>query len=144
MAAVKHKLLVMCFGLTLFTGIAPAWAEIVVVVSAENANERMSRSVLTDLFLGRRHQFPNGEPVVPIDQRQGSQTYPEFYAEYAGQTPAQIRAHWSRLIFTGRGQPPRSVPDGQAMADAVADNPRAIGYLHSDLVDDRLRVVQIE
>lgn len=140
----KSKLLAIGLGLVLFTWTVPAWAEIVVVVSAENSTEQMSRSVLTDLFLGRRHQFPDGEPVVPIDQRQGSQAYPEFYAEYLGQTPAQIRAHWSRLIFTGRGQPPRSVPDGQAMADAVADNPRAIGYLHPDLVDDRLRVVQIE
>ncbi len=134
----------MGFGLAMASWLATTWAEVVVVVSAENTNESMSRSELTDLFLGRRYQFPDGAPAVPIDQRERSQAYPEFYAEYLGQTPAQVRAHWSRLIFTGRGRPPHSVPNGQAMADAVADNPRAIGYLHPDHLDDRLRVVQIE
>lgn len=138
------RLLAIGFGLALVSWVAPAWAEVVVVVSVENANERISQSELADLYLGRRNQFPDGKPAEPIDQREGSQAYPEFYAEYLGQTPAQIRSHWSRLIFTGRGQPPRSVPNDQAMADAIAENPRAIGYLDSDLVDSRLRVVQVE
>lgn len=140
----KRKLLAMTFGLAFASWFAPTWAEVVVVVSEENTNERIPRSELADLYLGRRNQFPNGEPAVPINQREGSPTYSEFYAKYLGQTPAQIRSHWSRLIFTGRGQPPRSVPSDRAMADAVAGNPRAIGYIDSDLVDSRLRVVQIE
>lgn len=140
----RHKLPAIGIGLALAFWFAPTWAEVVVVVSEENAIERISRSELADLYLGRRNQFSDGENAVPINQREGSQAYPEFYAEYLDQTPAQIRAHWSRLIFTGRGQPPRSVPDGQAMADAVAENPRAIGYLDSEFVDGRLRVVRIE
>lgn len=140
----KGKFLAMSLGLALTCGLAPAWAEIVVVVSAENANESLSRSDLADLYLGRRNRFPDGEPAVPIDQRKGSEAYPEFYARYLDRTPAQIRSHWSKLIFTGRGQPPRSVPDGPAMADAVADDPQAVGYLESEWVDDRLRVVEIE
>lgn len=140
----KRKLLAPGFGLILLLCALPTWAEIVVVVSEDNSIDTMSRVELADLYLGRRNQFPDGEPAVPLDQRESSQAYPEFYAAYVGQTPAQIRSHWSRLIFTGRGQPPRSVENGQAMADAVADNPLAIGYLDSELVDDRLRVVQIE
>lgn len=123
---------------------APAWAEVVVVVAEENTTEAITQAELADIYLGRRNQFPNGEPAVPIDQREGAQAYPEFYEKYLGQSPAQIRSHWSKLIFTGRGQPPRSVENGQAMADAVAGNPRAIGYLEPDLVDSRLRVVQVE
>lgn len=140
----KCRLLAMGFGLAMISSLCPAWAEIVVVVAEENTVEGMSRTELADLYLGRRNQFPNGEPATPIDQREGSQAYPQFYAKYLDRTPAQIRSHWSRLIFTGRGQPPRSVPDGGAMANAVADNPQAVGYLDSDLVDDRLRVVPIE
>lgn len=47
-------------------------------------------------------------------------------------------------MFTGRGRPPRAVDSGAEMADLVAANPRAIGYLAPELVDERLRIVTIE
>lgn len=123
---------------------AVAHAEVVVVVSARNPVESLSRAALVDIYLGRLNRFPNGEPVVPIDQKDGSPVYTEFYRDYLGQSPAQIKSHWSKLIFTGRGQPPRSFSNGDAVADTVAENPNAIGYLEPDLVDDRLRVVSVE
>ncbi len=121
-----------------------AWAEIVVVVSQDSPIETISRSELADIYLGRRSQFADGSPAVPVDQGENSAAYPRFYAAYLDQTPAQIRSHWSRLIFTGRGQPPRSVPNGQAMAETIADDPRALGYMDASQVDSRLRVVQVE
>lgn len=121
-----------------------AHAEVVVVVSADNPVEALSRAQLTDIYLGRLNRFPNGDPVVPIDQRESSPAHDEFYSQYLGQSPAQIKAHWSRLIFTGRGQPPRAVPGDDAAAELVAENPNAIGYLDSTLVDNRLRIVSIE
>lgn len=140
----KKELLALASVLALSLCPTLAWGEIVVVVSQDNAVEAISRSDLADIYLGRRSQFPDGSPAVPIDQRESSAAYPRFYADYLDQTPTQVRSHWSRLIFTGRGQPPRSVPDGQAMADAVADDPRAVGYMDAERVDNRLRVVRIE
>lgn len=139
-----HRLLALACVLAFGLGSTLAFAEIVVVVSKDNAVETISHAELADLYLGRRSQFPDGSPAVPIDQRESAAAYPRFYADYLDQTPAQVRSHWSRLIFTGRGQPPRSVPNGQAMADAVADDPRAVGYINADRVDSRLRVVRIE
>jgi ABC-type phosphate transport system substrate-binding protein len=126
-----------------------ARAEVVVVVSAENPVESLSRAELADIYLGRMTRFPNGESVVPVDQRETSPTHHEFYSRYLGRTPAQIKAHWSKLIFSGRGQPPRTVAGDKAVAEFVAGNHHAIGYLAVDylsagLVDKRLRVVPIE
>lgn len=119
-------------------------AQVVVVVSAENSVDSLTDSQLADIYLGRSSRFPNGGPAVPIDQSEKAANYAEFYLNYLGRTPAQIRAHWSKLIFTGRGQPPQSVKNDSEMADVVANNPDAIGYLDSELVDDRLQVVTIE
>ena len=136
-------------GLLLSLFVGSASAEIVVVVSAQNPTESLSRSQLSDIFLGRLNRLPNGGAVTPLDQREGTAGHRAFYRDYLGQTPAQIKAHWSRLIFTGRGQPPRSVADDSAMADTVAASPDALGYLDSTYLDsaevgDRLRVVAIE
>lgn len=144
MANLAHKLAMLACTVLLSLATGAAWADVVVVVSAENPVESLSRTQLTDIYLGRLNRFPNGDPVVPIDQRESSPTHDEFYSQYLGQSPAQIKAHWSKLIFTGRGQPPRTVPGDDAAADTVAENPNAIGYLDSSLVDDRLRIVSIE
>lgn len=119
-------------------------AELVVVVSAHNPIRSLSRAELSDIYLGRRQLLPNGERIVPIDQQDSAPAYEEFYGTYLGRSLAQVTAHWSRLIFTGRGQPPRAVPDGAAAADIVAHNPEAIAYVDRALVDERLRVVPIE
>lgn len=121
-----------------------AWAELVVVVSSENSTTELSRAELSGIFLGRRSRFPNGDSAVPLNQRANSDAYTLFYMQYLNMTRAQVRSHWSRLIFTGRGQPPRTVPNGSTMADAIADDARGIGYLDIELVDERLRVVRIE
>lgn len=136
--------IIAAYGVLLSLLTSTATGEVVVVVSTQNPIQTLSRSELTDIYLGRRNQFPNGTPAAPIDHREGSPIHNEFYAEYLNQTPAQIKTHWSKLIFTGRGQPPRTVSDGDAMVEIVADNPHAIGYIHPERVNDQLRVVKIE
>jgi len=144
MAGLAKQLASAGSALMLGIAMAAAHAEVVVVVSAENPVQSLTRAELADIYLGRLDRFPNGDRVVPIDQKDGSPARDEFYEEYIGRTPAQVKAHWSKLIFTGRGQPPRSVASGDAAADAVAGNPHAIAYIDSGLVDERLRVVSIE
>jgi ABC-type phosphate transport system substrate-binding protein len=144
MAGLAKQLASAGSALMLGIAMAAAHAEVVVVVSAENPVQSLTRAELADIYLGRLDRFSNGDRAVPIDQKDGSPAHDEFYEEYIGRTPAQVKAHWSKLIFTGRGQPPRSVASGDAAADAVAGNPHAIAYIDSGLVDERLRVVSIE
>lgn len=140
----SKRLAAIVAGLVLSLAVTAAPAEIVVVVSSESPVERLTRAQLADIYLGNLSRFPSGEPAIPIDQAERAPAHDAFYREYLDRTPAQIKAHWSKRIFTGRGQPPRAVPDGNAVADIVADDPRAIGYVDSELVDDRLQVVTIE
>jgi hypothetical protein len=53
----------------------------------------------------------------------------QFYRKVTGQDLAQVKATWSRLIFTGRGLPPKELPDAEAIKKAVAADPKAIGYI---------------
>ncbi len=119
-------------------------AEVVVVVSSQNPTETLSRAQIADIYLGRMNRLPSGNPVQPIDLSGSSPVRSEFYSRYLGQSQSQIKAHWMKLIFTGRGQPPPTVSSQDAMAEAVAQNPDAIGYLSPDFLDERLRVVSID
>lgn len=117
---------------------------VVVVVSTDSPVTEISRLHLADLYLGRTTRFPNGEPAEPIDQGTTSAARADFYQQYLGRSLAEIKAHWSRLIFTGRGRPPRDVPSGEDVRRLVAENPGTIGYIERRLVDGSVHIVSVE
>lgn len=116
-------------------------ADQVAVVSAKSPVTTLSRSQVADIFLGKTTRFPDGSQAVPIDQSEGTPARDEFYSVVAGKSAAQMKAYWSKIIFTGRGQPPRAVPNGSEAKKVIAANLNTIGYIESKLVDDTLRVV---
>ncbi len=121
-----------------------ASAEVLIVVSVEAPFSRLTSSDLRDIYLGRRTQVANGVHVVPLDQPEGAVARSEFYNRYTGQTPAQIKAHWARQIFTGRGEPPQALLNNHAVVERLVGDTKALGYIDPSFLDDRLRVVAIE
>lgn len=125
--------------LSLYTGLAVA--EVVAVVSVKNPLTMVNKSQIVEIFLGKTSRFPNGSQALPIDQPEGSAERNEFYARFAGKSAAQIKAHWSKIIFTGRGQPPNEAANSAEVKRRIIDNPNAIGYIERNLVDDKVRVL---
>jgi ABC-type phosphate transport system substrate-binding protein len=115
--------------------------DVVPVVSAKSSVTALNAAQVADIFLGKTSRFPDGSPAVPIDLAEDVPERDRFYAQYTGKSAAQLKAHWSKIIFTGRGQPPRQVESGREMKRAVADNPNAIGYIDPRLVDSSVRVL---
>ncbi len=144
MSTISQRLSLLGCALVLSLACKPVCAELVIVVARDNPLTRLDRAELADIYLGRLSRFPDGGRAVPIDQREGAAARDEFYSDYLGQSPAQIKAHWSKLIFTGRGQPPRSLPNGPAMVEFVAGNPEAIGYVDSQHINSDVRIVSID
>jgi ABC-type phosphate transport system substrate-binding protein len=95
------------------------------------------------IFLGQAAQLPDGALVTPIDQPVGSMTRDEFYERVASKSPALLKAYWSKLLFTGRGQPPREVGGNAAVKKMVADTPGMIGYIDRSALDASVRPVLV-
>jgi len=137
-------LLALCLGpaLALVPNAAPA-AELAVIVSARSNISMLSADQVAEIFLFQTNRFPNGNEVVPIDQDLGSPLRNEFYSKVTHRTPALVKAHWARLIFTGRGQPPAEVDGNAAMRRMIAENPGMIGYVERTALDSSVRAVLI-
>ena len=118
-------------------------ADEVAVVSARSTVTTLTRSQMADIFLGKTTRFPDGGQAVPIDQSEGTPARDEFYTRITGKSAAQMKAYWSKIIFTGRGQPPRAVPSSSETKKLLVANPNAIGYVEPRLVDETLRVVTV-
>jgi ABC-type phosphate transport system substrate-binding protein len=124
--------------------LADARAEdVVAVVSAKSPLTSLNAAQVADIFLGKTSRFPDGSQAVPIDQNEDSPMRDKFYAQYTGKSAAQVKAHWSKIIFTGRGQPPRQAGSDVEARKLVAENPNAIGYIDQKLVDSSVRVLAL-
>lgn len=122
---------------------ADASAELVVIVSARSPAPQLSGEQVAAIFLGQAGRLPDGSEVVALDQRIGSGERNQFYQQVAGKTPALLKAHWSKMLFTGRGQPPREAPDAAGVRRMVADNPSMIGYIDRSALDSSVRPVLV-
>ena len=65
----------------------------------------------------------------------------DFYNKVTGKSAAQMKAYWSKIIFTGKGQPPKEVADNAAVKKLVADSPSAIGYIDKSALDSSVKAV---
>ena len=117
---------------------------VVVVVGATSSLMEIDRLHLADLYLGRTTRLPDGKPALPIDQKPGTDDRATFSATYLGRSEAQIKAHWSKLIFTGRGRPPQKLSGDEAVRRRVAEDSSAIGYIDIRAVDSSVRVLRID
>ena len=118
-----------------------AMADVVVVVSAKSPVTTLTKNQIADIYLGKSARFPDGSPAVPIDQAEGEAVRDEFYTNFAAKSAAQIKAHWSKIIFTGRGQPPKAVLNSGEIKQLLAHDPRAIGYIERSAVDGSVKVL---
>lgn len=128
-------------GSALTLGSAAAVADVVVVVSSKSPVTRLSQHQIIDIFLGKVSAYPDGSPALALDQMEGAPTRDEFYAKLSNKSAAQLKSHWSKIIFTGRGQPPKEVANDVELKRLLAENPHAISYMDKSRIDHSVRVL---
>lgn len=127
----RQLMLVAATGLAM----APALAEVVVVVNPKNPAASMSADDVATFYLGK------STALTPLDQAESTPIRAEFYKKVAGKDAAQAKALWSKLVFTGKATPPREMAGSAEVKKAVAADPKAIGYIEKSAVDASVKVV---
>ncbi|MGZ3181339.1 MAG: phosphate ABC transporter substrate-binding protein [Telluria sp.] len=135
-----HKL---ALAATLLASLHAGARDLVVVVSTRSPVTSMRAEQVADIFLGQVGHFPDGTEAVALDQPVGSPLRDEFYARVAARTPPLMKAYWTKMIFTGRGQPPREAPNSATVRRMVAENPALIGYIDRSALDPTVRPVLV-
>jgi len=116
-------------------------AGISVIVSPDNETSSMSKEEVARLFLKKSKSFKSGEKAEPFDQGKGNDARISFYKNVVGKGPSQLMAYWSRMIFTGKGTPPKELDDNENVINFVSNNINAIGYIDASFVDSRVKVL---
>ena len=112
-----------------------------VVVSNRSAVQQVTRSALTELYLGQRSRLADGSAPEPamaagLERKQ-------FMDVVLKRDAAQFRAAWAAQEFGGRRRPPVELAGAETMKAHLQRHIGAIGFLPLSLVDSSLRIVYL-
>lgn len=116
-------------------------AQVVVIVHPSVAASAPKPEQIANLFLGKVDTLPGSPVLTPIDQTEGKTTRSQFYKAVANRDEAQVKAYWSRIMFTGRAQAPRALGSDTEVKRLVAATPGAIGYIDKAALDGTVKVL---
>lgn len=118
-----------------------AHAEIAVIADPSVELVSLDLEQLERLYLLRPNRFPNGVKLVAIDQKAGSVIRQDFLQKALWKTEIDVAEYWSRRMFSGKGRPPRQFDGDTAVIEAVIESPGTVGYVDSESIDDRVKVL---
>lgn len=129
-----HSLRTVAVALVLSAAADLSFSQVAVVVNAKNPANTMTQEQVANLYLGKIS-------ATATDLPEGSPARDLFYTKATGRTPAQVKAVWARLTFSGKATPPKELATAADVKKFVASNPDAIGYIEKSAVDSTVKVV---
>ncbi len=132
----------MLIAATLLLATSSVFAELVVVVNPANSNTLDSKTVQR-IFLGKDKKFADGNESIAVNQSAETEIRQDFDEAVLGRSSSQVSAYWSKLVFTGKGIPPKEVGSDAEVIDLVSKNPSVIGYINRASVTDAVKIVEM-
>jgi ABC-type phosphate transport system substrate-binding protein len=121
----------------------PAFADQVLIAHPSVGQPAVSLNTTRLIFSMQLGQWPNGTRIRVFVLPDDSRAHRTFTKDLLSLYPRQLRRVWDRQLYSGTGQAPETVSDETEMRHRVATTPGAIGYLSSEMIDDRVHVLNI-
>ncbi len=135
------KIITLLFSFSLLIITPSVLAGGAVIVHPSN-NIMLSDHDLDRLFLGKLKTFEHGAKAMVINLKFGHDVRTEFEQKILKKTSSQIKAYWSKRIFSGKGKPPKEVAAEHDIISLVAKNVDAIAYVEASSVTDAVKVIK--
>jgi ABC-type phosphate transport system substrate-binding protein len=107
---------------------AVSFAEIEVIVHPSNG-AALDKDSIQRIYLGKTRAFTGGGEAVAISLKEGSGPEGEFTKNVLGKSAKQLKAYWAKMVFTGKGTPPRQIDSAEEMVKLISTNPNLIGFV---------------
>ena len=135
---IKGKLL-LCISALLFS--ASSIAGVAVIVNSANS-ATITEDDVSRIFLGKIKAFSTGDTITIVNLEYNNATRNVFEEKVLNKKASQVKAYWSKLMFSGKGKPPKELTSDKEILAFVAANPGAIGYVAEGNVDSTVKVVK--
>lgn len=124
--------------MTLFA--TSAMADVEVIVHPSNG-AALDQDTIQRIFLGKTRAFPGGGEAVAISVKDDTPVANEFTEKVLAKSPKQLKAYWAKMVFTGKGTPPKQVESAANVVELVSNNPNLIGFVPAGSAGGGVKVV---
>jgi ABC-type phosphate transport system substrate-binding protein len=100
-----------------------------ILVHASNPIGELPRAKVAQIFLKKLTRWPNGRPVLVVDQLEDATVRHRFTTAILQKEMRQVDSYWQEMIFSGRAVPPPQRRSDAAVIAYIRENPGAIGYV---------------
>ncbi len=113
--------------------------ELAVVTSAQLNLPKLDAPTIERLFLLKTNHL--GTIRIKVVELKHETIKSHFYAQISGKSLTQLRAYWTKLIFTGKAQPPKQLEDIDALRAMLKTGQNIVTYLPLEQVDASMQVL---
>ena len=124
-------------------GAEPSAGSLRVIVHASNPASSVDRDFVAAAFLKKATRWDDGQTIRPVDLPQVSPVRRDFSNNILRRSVSAVRNYWQQRIFSGRGVPPPELESEAAVAEYVAKNPGAVGYVSGSVDLGRVKVLAL-
>jgi ABC-type phosphate transport system substrate-binding protein len=139
----RHQIATLAAGLALLLAAPAAVAQVAIIAHPSVKAAGVSTTELSEIYMDQTDRLSDGSRVEPVDQAEGSDIRAKFYRDALDRSERQMKAYWSKRMFTGKGRPPRALPNDEAVLEFVGSTPGAIGYIDGGRVNDSVKILLI-
>jgi len=113
--------------------------DIAVVVSSKFKSDTLQKSDVNRIFLAKSNRINNKK--IKIIELKNSSYKDVFYKKVLNKTQSQLHSYWSRLIFTGKANPPKQVESLDILLKKMAENKLIVTYLPVSMVTSEMKIL---
>ena len=116
--------------------------DLVIIVNPD-VSSTVLKNDLKRIYLNRKKRWNGGKGIVTATLADGT-LHRLFLEKYINKSSAQFNTFWKRVIFTGKGAPPKNFQTEEELVVFVANTPGAIGYVSRNVPLEGVRVLEFE
>ncbi|MCP4353828.1 MAG: hypothetical protein GY795_50925 [Desulfobacterales bacterium] len=122
--------------LTIIAFSSPAFADVIIIANKNVPENTLTREQLREIFLGKRVQWSNHDKIHVATVKDDDGVYEIFLKQYLNKSHAKWKSYWKRMVFTGRGVPPKTIISEAEAIAYIAETKGAVGYISSEGIQD--------
>ena len=115
----------------------------VIIIAHPDLQESLSRQDIKRIFLNKRKLWDDNR-VITFAMLKDNDVHTNFLRDFVHKTPSQYRCYFRRLVFTGKGRPPKMFDSRQRLVEFVSKNAGAIGYVPAGTDIGNARAIELE
>ncbi|WP_207679017.1 hypothetical protein [Desulfonema magnum] len=120
-----------------------AYADVLLIAHKSVPEKVLSEKEVRQIFMRKKMKWADNSVIKPA-VLEDTEIHDAFLEQHVGRSRSKWRAYWKKMVFTGRGLPPKTFESQKELVRYVAETPGAVGYINSRTSHKNVTVISVK